>query len=181
MAGGRPTDYDSIVDHSTVTVGNCGPTAARKKWDGPRETVWTAELMADYDKWGSLVGLPAAVRVDLEKHLTPPYAEGRGVSLRALGVPRADAIIWHSDASLSIVEAKVTSSPSEVCGGVGQLIYYKTLIEAYWGAEVIGMILACPFLPPLVLESIANVRAPIRFLKADGLEFNGLVANYGDA
>ena len=177
---GRPSEIVDLIDFPKAEVTNAGIALKRRKWDGPRETVWCASLMDDYSKWADLVDLAPAARIELEKPISPADVRCSATLRRSMGFPRIDAVVWHDDGTVSLIEAKVTSSPSDVCGGVGQLIYYKTLAEQWWGVDVSALILAAPFLPPFVLDSIANVRAPVRFLKVSDGEYNGLAARYQD-
>ena len=136
------------------------------------ERQWTADLLAAFPQWGDLLELPSCIRVDLEYRIAPPEFLTQPMSL---GLPRVDAILWHSNTQCSILEAKVTSSPSDIMCGIGQLLYYRTLLKAWRGVEVKATILAAPYLPPFVLETIAQARIPIRYLKAGRDGFSGLV------
>jgi hypothetical protein len=176
---GEESDLSRVVDFPVVALTKAGTIAAtRARKPDMREPEWTAWLMGKFDKWRDLVNLTAAKRIDLEKYIAPVGVRTR--TTRSLGLCRADAIIWHSDDCISIVEAKITSSPTDVCGAIGQLIYYKTLAENYWGVRVCALIVASRYLPPFVLDAIANVRAPVRFLKATDDECIGLVPQYDD-
>lgn len=60
-------------------------------------------------------------------------------------------------------------------GGIGQLLYYRTLFRAWRGIQVNALVLAAPYLPPFILDTIDEVGVPIRYLKATDDEISGLV------
>jgi len=175
----RRDEVNSVVDFPHVRRNRGGsPTIERPRRLAVSERKWLVDLIGGYDHWRDLVYMEAAIAVEFERQLSPVDV-GKRANVRLLGLPRVDALLRHADGSASIVEAKVTSALADIMGGVGQLIYYKTLLEVYEGIEVKALLLAAPFLPPFVLDSIANVQAPVRFLKvAEGL-FSGLVPHYG--
>lgn len=178
MSGGRPTKYDPaycdhVVDFPKVSVSRSGNVFIERAPKLGREAEWCLDLMGRYSAWHDLVDMKPAIKISIECAIGP---EGK----RAQGLCRADAIVWHSDNECSIVEAKTDCAPGAIAGGIGQLLYYRSLITAYWGVKVDALLLAAPQLPPLILESIADATAPIRFLKKDTAgNLSGLVPRYG--
>ncbi|MGY2048895.1 hypothetical protein [Methylobacterium sp. JK268] len=162
-----------VIDVREVAIGKSGTLRTRR---GARlatsERQWTRDLVAARPQWLDLLELPVVVRADLEYRIAPAGLRNAPTSL---GLPRIDAVLWHGDDHCSILEAKVTSSLSDIMGGVGQLLYYRTLLGLWRGIHVEALILAAPYLPPFVLETIAQASAPIRYLKATDEEFSGLV------
>lgn len=172
MPAGRPTDLSAIVDFPEIKREKAGNLHIQRKPKAGRESDWCLELLNGYDRWCDIVDMKPAQKIEVEKPLAP---EGKHI----LGLCRADAIVWHSEKEVSIIETKVDCSPVSIATGIGQLLYYKTLVQVYWGVKVEALLLAAPQLPPLLLESIADVNAPIRFLKRDAEDnLSGLVPRY---
>lgn len=167
-----------VIDFPKIGANSSGSlNIKREKRMAMREVDWTKNLMSEYEHWAHLVDLEPG-DIALEVPMAPKDLVRNRSTQGMLGICRADAIVTHADGSISIIEAKVVHAPSSICGGIGQLIFYKTLAEAYWGVEVRALVLACPYLPPFVLDTIANVQAPIRFLKAHDKQFSGLVPRH---
>jgi len=167
-----------VVDLPTLEKNSSGLTFARRPAKlQVKEAVWLQELTDRYDGWRELVSMREATAIDHECPIAPYEIGARYLWSCALG--RADAIVRHDDGAISIIEAKVTSSPRDFCGGIGQLVYYKTLAEKYWEVEVAALLLVVPWIPPFALETIANIQAPIRILKRDSEDYlSGLVPDY---
>lgn len=176
----REKNFASIVDFpEIVSDPRDGYAKIVRSKDRPEmhENEWTAMLLEKYESWRELVDLPPATSIKLETTLTPL---ANRTPKRGSGFCRVDAFVTHHDGRITIIESKVSGQPTDICAAIGQLVYYKTLAEAYWQVEVCALVLASRFLPEMVAESIANVCAPIRFLKAtDAGEFFGLVPQYG--
>jgi hypothetical protein len=162
------------IDHrKVVNTNGCVHIPKGKKWK-QKERAWFEPLIARYEHWRDLVDMKPSINIEVERGIC-----FMGRNMKMTGMPRADAIIWHSDNECSIVEAKVEPDINHICGGIGQLMFYKTAVETYWGVKVDALLLTSPTLPPLMLETIANCSAPIRFLKRDEDDsLSGLVPRY---
>lgn len=167
------TLLSDVVDVPRIERSSSGSLCIRRAPRSGKEADWCKEIVAGYDRWRDLVDMKPATRIEIEKGLAPSRA-------KITGVCRADAIVWHSDNECSIIETKTDCSPTSVAAGIGQLLYYRALVRAYWGVKVDALLLAAPQLPPFILDSIADATAPIRFLKRDEQDnLSGLVPRYG--
>jgi hypothetical protein len=174
MPAGRPSKYDpaNVVDFPEVKRSASGNVYIARRLKRGSEAQWCMKLANHVDDWRGLVDLPAVTQIDVEVAIGPERKTMQGLC-------RADMIIWHGPKCCSIVEAKTDCSPNAIAAGLGQLLYYRALVSAYWEVEVEALVLAAPELPPFLLEAIAVATAPIRFLKCgDDGNFSGLVPRY---
>ena len=167
-------DHKKVVDYPDVkNIGGC-VHMSRKKLGKKNERAWFKPIIDRYDAWRDLVDMKSAVSIEIERCISPA-----GINHKMTGLPRADAVVWHSDKECSIIEAKIVQDINGMCGGLGQLLYYKTAIETYWNVKVDALLLTAPSIPPLMLDTIANCTAPVRFLKCDDAnQLSGLVPRY---
>lgn len=164
-----PNKIAEVVDLPTVRTTSRGNVVAQRNKTRPNERKWTRDLAARADRWAHLVNMPAWSGYDLEYRLSKE---------NGMGLPRIAAVFWHHDGSATLLEAKTSSSPSEVMAGVGQLLYYAAAFYAHENKKVRGLILAAPYLPPFVLAGIELSRAPVSFLKATEDGAYGLVPDF---
>lgn len=154
-----------------------GRTQARKKAEPRHELSWVKSLMLDHAAWSALVKIPAIERYELEYQISP--SRGNLGMARRTGFPRIDAIAHHADGSVSIIEAKLECAPQSIMSAVGQLLYYKTVMERTEGVSAASMIVAAPAVPPMVGTLIEIYNLPIRLLMVTPNSYEGLVPRFG--
>lgn len=170
---GISADPQTAVDFPTIKANAAGSLCIMRQPRAGRESDWIASLLERYEAWRDLVDMRPAIRIEVERALLP-------FGKHVIGAARADAIVWHTEQSCSIIEAKTDPTPVAVAGAIGQLLYYRTLVQRYWNVKVDALLIASPTLPPFILESIADCQAPIRFFKRDADDnLSGLVPRYG--
>ena len=138
---------------------------------------WTAKVVADHASWCHLVEIPDVKDVDLEYQVSP-IRDNLGMA-RRVGYPRIDAVLRHDDGSVSLLEAKLETSPQAIMGAVGQLLYYRTVLRRTEKATIAHLVLAAPLIPPLVGAMLEECLIPIRLLMVRETEYEGLVPRFG--
>lgn len=159
-----------VVDYPKFLGGsNSGTTAlhVRQRKAKP-ELAWTKQLMEGHADWYEVIGIAPIERFEVEYPIRPVVAPNVKLSIGTsshLGLPRIDAVAYHADGTMSLIEAKLESSPVEMLRGVAQLLYYKMLVLSLEERQVADLILASPSWPAYLIDMIDEYKLPIRLLK----------------
>lgn len=137
------------------------------------ESEWTANVMAQNADWYDAVDLKPIARYDLECNLRIRDMDGNVGPTSGSLFARIDAVAYHEDGSVSLIESKIDGTPTELMRGVGQLLYYKTLFNKVQKTHVDNLVLACPSVPPFVVDTILDLNLPVRILKVTNNAFAG--------
>lgn len=132
--------------------------------------------MAEHSEWHDVVGLPPITSYELEWHVKPRTR--KTLNWGRLGLPRLDALTQHADGTVGIVEAKLTTTPGAVSSALGQILYYKMLMEKVSEAKIDHLILAIPLLPAWVVDLCDEYRLPVRILKVTGNHYIGGIPGF---
>ncbi len=168
-------DIGDVVDYPAVDRSSRFGHVVKRPRLKMGEKAWTVALSDCFDEWREAVDLAPAVKMDREYTIGADVA---GINPRSLGLPRIDLLVTHGDGSVSIVEAKVQPSITDLSRGLGQLLHYRVSIERLERKRVANLVLATPYLPPLLADTIANFKLPIKVLKATREMFSGLVPDH---
>lgn len=172
-----------VIDYPRFLGGEHSAASARRKRGPKPEFAWTKALMEAHADWHDIVGIPAVIKFDLEYSVRPTlHIPGAAVmsagSATVLGLPRIDAVAYHEDGTVSLIESKMEASPSDMLQGVGQLLYYKLLMVSLEGRTVANLILASPRWPAYVIDVIDEYKLPIRLLKVSDEQINAAIPNH---
>ncbi len=130
----------------------------KNNWSGIRETEWCLKAMENRSSWLPVLGIDDFDYYELEKSVS---IDGSGN--RRTVLPRMDAVGWNGDVA-TIIEAKVKVTPSTMLGGVGQLLYYKEIMESM-GTAVGRLILISPSWPSFFLRTVEKNKLPISLIQ----------------
>lgn len=141
----------------------CG---SRNKWTGVSEREWCKFAMSRNADWLKVLGKDKFDSYELE------YQVSLGDKSRKSGLPRIDAVGWRAGRA-TLIEAKVHVSASLSMGGVGQLLYYKEVVDRFYGWDVEELILLSPAWPPLLVDVIERNKIPVSLVQATTDMFYG--------
>lgn len=140
------------------------------------ELYWVTQLAADHAIWAPLLHLPEIESVDVEYQISP--SRTNLLYARRFGYPRVDAILRHAGGEVTLLEAKLETSPQAIMGAVGQLLYYKTVLENTEKVTVSSLVVAAPNIPGLVGSMLEQYSLPIRLLIVQEDKFEALVPSF---
>ena len=171
-----------VIDYPKFVGGEHSGLQSKKRRGPKPETAWTRATMEMHAEWHDVVGIEPFTRYELQyaiRPLLPPPAKRVSAGESAmLGLPKVDAVGYHDDGRITIVEAKLESSAVEMLRGMAQLLYYKTLMQSLEHARVAHLVLASPSWPAYLIDVIDEYKLPVRLLRITEDQINGAIPTH---